>query len=109
MGLSSCGLWQCTEPSRQLLTLCGAKSSVAKKLTSDNYRRASYSCSAISENFHAGALIFVEPMFTIVAPMASGVDPRFSERGANGVAWRMAVAAGRVPLKLLPCVRNVCS
>ena len=29
--------------------------------------------------------------------------------GANGIAWRMGVAAGRVPLKLLPCVLNVCS
>ena len=44
------------------------------------------------------------------------MDPGFSEggvveggRGANGSAWRMAVAAGRVPLKLLPCVLNVCS
>ena len=27
---------------------------------------------------------------------------------ANGKAWRMAVAAGRVPLKLLPCVIDVC-
>ena len=31
----------------------------------------------------------------------------------NGVAWRMAVAAGRMPLKLLPCMilaigQNVC-
>ena len=32
----------------------------------------------------------------------SGVDPGFSEGGggANGNAWCMAVAAGRVPLKL---------
>ena len=29
--------------------------------------------------------------------------------GANGNAWHMAVAAGRVPLKLLLCVLNVCS
>ena len=29
---------------------------------------------------------------------------RISEGGASGSAWRMAVAAGRVPLKLLPCV-----
>ena len=33
----------------------------------------------------------------------------FRRGGANGNAWRMAVAAGRVPLKLLPCVLNVCS
>ena len=43
--------------------------------------------------------------------IAAGVDPGFSEGGgggggggANGNAWRMAVAAGRVPLKLLPYV-----
>ena len=29
--------------------------------------------------------------------------------GGNGKAWRMAVAVGRVPLKLLPCVFNLCS
>ena len=43
----------------------------------------------------------------------TGVDPGFSEGGggggANGTAWHMAVAAGRVPLKLLPCVLYVCS
>ena len=42
------------------------------------------------------------------------MDPGFSEeggggggRGDNGAC--MAVAAGRVQLKLLPCVLNVCS
>ena len=36
---------------------------------------------------------------------AAGVDPGFSEEGegANGNAWRMAVAAGRMPLKLTMC------
>ena len=37
-------------------------------------------------------------------------DPGFSEGGgggANGNAWCMAVAAGRVPLKLLPCVLSL--
>ena len=33
--------------------------------------------------------------------LATGVDPGFSRGGeANGNAWRMVVAAGRVPLKL---------
>ena len=43
--------------------------------------------------------------------LAAGVDPGFSEGGggANSNAWRMAVAAGRVPLKLSPRVLNVCS
>ena len=37
------------------------------------------------------------------------MDPGFSKGGgANSNAWRMDVAAGRVPLKLLPCVLNVC-
>ena len=41
-----------------------------------------------------------------------GVDLGYSERGgggANSNVWRMAVAAGRVPLKLLPCVLDVCN
>ena len=42
------------------------------------------------------------------------VDPGFSEGGGGGggltvMRGRMAVAAGRVPLKLSPCVLNVCS
>ena len=44
-----------------------------------------------------------------IVGVASGVDPGFSEGGANGKAWRMVAAAGRVPLKLLPCVLNVCN
>ena len=44
-------------------------------------------------------------------PLAQGWIQDFPKGGggANGNAWRMAVAAGRVPLKLLPCVLNVCS
>ena len=41
-----------------------------------------------------------------------GVDPGYSKRGgggANSNVWRVAVAAGRVPLKLLPCVLDVCN
>ena len=42
-----------------------------------------------------------------------GVDPGYSEGGGGGGAnsnvWRMTVAAGRVPLKLLPCVLDVCN
>ena len=39
--------------------------------------------------------------------MTSGVDPGFSEGGgggANGMHGHMAVARGRVPWRLLPCV-----
>ena len=41
----------------------------------------------------------------------TGADPGFSERvgGANGkCVAHMAVAAGKVLLKLLPCALNVC-